>query len=182
MNNPFDQQAPEEPVANIMEKMQESVSQYQQQAQSAVEESYASESAIPGVASGNSNKKKLLLLAALVGVLLIGGLAFFLLSSDSSELPAPELSQPVPPVAPVAPIAPPADATAPLAPVVPAPTSDAALPTGPLQDALPAAAVHPCEQHMIDYANQNGADAKAYVEQNQAYLAECKKAMEAGAK
>ena len=181
MNNPFDQQPPEVPVVNIMEKMQESVSQYQQQAQSAVEANYGAESAVPGVASGNS-KKKILLLAVLVGVLLIGGLAFFLLSSDSSELPAPELSQPVPPVAPVAPIAPPADATAPLAPVVPAPTSDAALPTGPLQDALPAAAVHPCEQHMIDYANQNGADAKAYVEQNQAYLAECKKAMEAGAK
>ncbi|MFZ4541736.1 MAG: hypothetical protein ACOYNL_08005 [Rickettsiales bacterium] len=45
----------------------------------------------------------------------------------------------------------------------------------PLPATVPAAAVDACEKSMRDYAAQNNADANAYVQQNQAYLVECRK-------
>lgn len=71
-------------------------------------------------------------------------------SSSSPVVPTPAAPQPVPPQA-----ATPTPDTAP----APIPTMDA------------------CEKRMYDYAVQNGADAKAYVAQNQAYLTECRKVL-----
>ena len=34
-----------------------------------------------------------------------------------------------------------------------------------------------CEQRMYDYAVANNADPKAYIDQNQAYLVECRKVL-----
>ncbi len=68
-----------------------------------------------------------------------------------------------------------ADVVAPVVPEAPAAPLQAPVPA-------PAAPVSACEQRMIDFATQNGADPKAYVAQNQAYLVECNKAMQAGAK
>lgn len=160
MNSPFDQQPPEAPVINLMQAQEEKFNTAIE-AQSAHHEEASEVGSAPSV--GGGSKKKLLLLLLVVALLFAGAAAFFLLSSDE---PAPR-----PIEAPV---------TASVAPV--APVGDTTVPTGPLQDAAPAAAVSPCEQRMIDYATQNGADPKAYVAQNQAYLAECTKAMEAGAK
>jgi hypothetical protein len=164
MNNPFDQQ-PVVPAVNLGE--------VHSTVPDADEMSYvpdfSGDSVTPGVGSSGGKKKRLLLLLLLV-LLLLGAGFFVFMSSDSS----PEL--------PVAPVAAPADTqplTPPASPAEPQPLTPPADPA--VSGAVAPAAVHPCEQRMIDYANQNGADAKLYVEQNQAYLAECKKAMDAGA-
>jgi cell division protein FtsN len=170
MTNPFDQEPTETQAVNLTDQPPEPTSVAPEEVLQTPD--FSNDSVMPEV-GGGSNKKKFALLIAVVLVLVLGGLGFVLSSSGSS---APEV-----PVAPLAkttaPVSPQADPIVPIAPVAPVDTA-VPLPTAPAATA----AVHPCEQRMIDYANQNGADAKAYVAQNQAYLAECKKAMEAGAK
>jgi len=173
MNNPFDNQSDETSAMQSLQQPQEALSQYANE--SSADPDFSNDSVVPGVASASS-KKKILLLIVVAGLLIIGGLLFFLLSSDSTLPTAPEPTL----AAPVVPITPPSDMSAPIAPIAPATT---ALPTLPAAEVSPAAPanVHPCEQRMIDHATQNGADPKAYVSQNQAYLEQCKQAMAAGA-
>lgn len=84
-------------------------------------------------------------------------------------------------------LAPAAPGVVPVSPAVPAggvPTpaisAPAAIGSAPMAP-VPAPAMDACEQKMADYASANHADPKAYVAANQAYLAQCRAAMQPAA-
>ncbi len=93
-----------------------------------------------------------------LGILALGGS----LPTDAVKAPVPVSAAPS--AAPVTAPAAPAAAT----PSAPVPAAVAA-PAAPTESYA-----HPCEKMMADYAVKNGADPKAYIAQNQAYLAQCK--------
>lgn len=96
--------------------------------------------------------------------------------APATPIVAPETSG-MAPAAPVsggvalaAPVTPAMPTEAPVAPVAPiaAPTAVAPAPVSA------AAPMDACEQRMADHAVKNGADPKAYIAQNQAYLVQCR--------
>ncbi|MFZ4541737.1 MAG: hypothetical protein ACOYNL_08010 [Rickettsiales bacterium] len=131
-------------------------------------------------------KLKIIVLA-IVGLVVLGLLtAIFLGGGDSKPKGAPPAPVPGLSVAPAdEPTAPANNVPAGLMQVPSndpgqAPTAPVGAPPAPVPTAqvpVAAASLDQCEQNMTDYANQNGADAKAYIAQNQAYLTECRKAL-----
>ena len=134
----------------------------------------------------------------LFGAAALGGAATMAVPAAPIETPAMEQPMSVAP-APMAPETPmsvvpmgspgdsmaaPAAPVAPMAtmgssdPAAPAPLAPVAAPAAP----APAPAIDACEQRMTDFAVQNKADPKAYIAQNQTYLAQCRAALAGQAK